>query len=169
MNEVIKEEKYCECCSKWLCRCCGKDQESKDDGKMIDGLWECDECNRYQNGSEAKKEQEVLYQKQNNNKMSQLIMFGYNTYAPFNQNIIMDGTYNNLEECVKMVETLEKNLSYQYYIVYSNEHIKHDDEWKHKWYLKKVLVSKHINSSSSAPPNPLYRCYSNDLRTFYFN
>ena len=100
--------------------------------------------------------------------MSQLIMFGYNVNC-MDRNFIMDGTYNNLEECVKMVDTFERRFAFQYYIVYSNESVEHNDEWKHKWYLKKVLVSKHINSSSSAPPHPLDRCYSNDLRTFYFN
>jgi hypothetical protein len=106
--------------------------------------------------------------------MNKFIMFGYNRSTPMNQNFIMPGTYADFEECVKMVETFEKKFAFQYYIVYSNEHcgIGNDDEWKHKWFLKKVLVSKQrfdITNSSGVVPHPLDRCYSNDLKRFYFN
>jgi hypothetical protein len=104
--------------------------------------------------------------------MTECIIFGYNRSSPMNQNFVMPGLYNDLEECVEMVEEFEKKFAFQYYIVYSNEDCGKDDEWKHKWYLKKVLVSKQrfdITNSSGVVPHPLDRCYSNDLEKFYFN
>ena len=108
-------------------------------------------------------------------KMSKFIMFGYNSSNRMNQNFVMDGMYDNLEECVKMVEIFEKKFAFQYYIVYSSENVgikRSEDEWKHKWFLKKVLVSRQrfdIDATSGGVPHPLDRCYSNDLKKFYFN
>ena len=50
--------------------------------------------------------------------MSKFIMFGYDRSTPMNQNFIMPGTYADLEECVKMVETFDTNHAlYQKHIV----------------------------------------------------
>jgi hypothetical protein len=108
--------------------------------------------------------------------MDKFIIFRFNRNNFAQQYAVMEGTglYDSMEECVNMVEIWEKKFPYEFYTVYISGHSNRptDDDFKYIWYHTKTLVSKRFevnNSTISCIPQPLQKCYSNDLKKFYFN